>query len=104
MIAAFPGFGGIIVDDEEVAVIEAEVAFGGGGKGFATGEQRGPDRLEVGAGESACGDEGGGTGEWVIGSEYGERSPEEWSAGGIGGGCCDVRAMECWDIRHGREG
>ena len=41
MVTAFPGDGGIIVDNEEVAVIESQVSFGGSGERFAAGEEGG---------------------------------------------------------------
>jgi hypothetical protein len=65
--------------------------------------------LEVGAGESAGGYEGRGTGKWIFGSEDGLGAAELWPGVGISSGSsgvcwgCGVSAMEGWEIRHGEE-
>jgi hypothetical protein len=98
VVATFPGFGCVIMDDEEITVIEAEVSFGGIGQRLSTGEERGADGLEIWADESASGDELRNTRKWVFGSKdrgctAGERPQRE-----CGGG--SVYVLEGWSIRH----
>jgi hypothetical protein len=98
VVAAFPGFGGIIMDDEEITVIEPEVSFGGIGEWLSAGEEGGGNGLEIGAGETASGDELGYAWKGIFGCKDGGCAAGEWPLGELSGG--DVGIWESWNIRH----